>query len=60
MKKQFQVIVTFFSLLFMVSCSTENPISETTSIPIVTVPQTQAKSYNYLALGDSYTIGQSV
>jgi acyl-CoA thioesterase-1 len=60
MKKQFQVIVAFFSLLFMVSCSTENPISETTSIPIVTVPQTQAKSYNYLALGDSYTIGQSV
>jgi lysophospholipase L1-like esterase len=44
----------------MVSCSTENPISETTSIPIVTVPQTQAKSYNHLALGDSYTIGQSV
>lgn len=60
MKKQFQVIVAFFSLLFIASCSTESPIPETTPTPTVTVPQTQAKSYNYLALGDSYTIGQSV
>lgn len=60
MKKQFKVIIAFFSLLFIASCSTESPIPETTPTPTVTVPQTQAKSYNYLALGDSYTIGQSV
>ena len=60
MKKQFQVIVAFFSLLFIESCSTENPIPETTPNPIITAPQTPTKSYNYLALGDSYTIGQSV
>ncbi|MES2578143.1 MAG: GDSL-type esterase/lipase family protein [Bacteroidota bacterium] len=60
MKKQFQVIVAFFLLLFIASCSTESPIPETTPTPVITAPQTQAKSYNYLALGDSYTIGQSV
>ncbi|MDI5889380.1 MULTISPECIES: SGNH/GDSL hydrolase family protein [Flavobacterium] len=60
MKKQFQVIVAFFSLLFIASCSTESPIPETTLTPVITAPQTQAKSYNYLAIGDSYTIGQSV
>ncbi len=60
MKKQFQVIVAFFSLLFIVSCSTESPIPETTPTPVITAPQTQGKFYNYLAIGDSYTIGQSV
>ncbi|MFV8336132.1 SGNH/GDSL hydrolase family protein [Flavobacterium sp. RSP29] len=60
MKKQFQVIVALFLLLFMASCSTESPIPETSPTTIVTVPQTHAKSYSYLALGDSYTIGQSV
>lgn len=60
MKKQFQVIVAFFLLVFIAGCSTESPIPETTPTPIITAPQTQAKSYNYLALGDSYTIGQSV
>ncbi|MFV8371908.1 hypothetical protein [Flavobacterium sp. LB2P74] len=60
MKKQFQVIVALFLLLFMASCCTESPIPETPPTTIVTVPQTHAKSYSYLALGDSYTIGQSV
>ncbi|RKS12960.1 SGNH/GDSL hydrolase family protein [Flavobacterium sp. 120] len=60
MKKQFQVIVAFFSLLFIASCSTESPIPETTPTPVITAPQTPGKSYNYLAIGDSYTIGQSV
>ena len=70
MKKQFKIIVTFFLLLFIVGCSTENPISQTNPAPIVqnpannpvpiTVPQTQNQIFSYLALGDSYTIGQSV
>ena len=72
MKKQFQIIVTFFLLLLVVGCSTENPISATNPAPIVTnpattpdpspitVPQTQNQTFSYLALGDSYTIGQSV
>jgi lysophospholipase L1-like esterase len=72
MKNQFKIIVAFFLLLFIVSCSSENPIPRTTSAPIVsnptttpnpvviTVPQTQNQSFSYLALGDSYTIGQSV
>jgi acyl-CoA thioesterase-1 len=72
MKKQFQIIVALFSLILIVSCSTENPISGTNPAPIVTnptttsppviitVPQTQNQTFSYLALGDSYTIGQSV
>lgn len=71
MENQFKITVTFFLLLFMVSCSSENPIPKTSSAPIVsnpvtttpvvvTVPQTQNQTFSYLALGDSYTIGQSV
>ncbi|MFV8269308.1 SGNH/GDSL hydrolase family protein [Flavobacterium sp. GT2N3] len=60
MKKQFQLLVAFLSLLFIGSCSTENPVTEKAPTPIITMPQTQGKSFNYLALGDSYTIGQSV
>lgn len=66
MKKQFHIIVTLLLLLFIASCSSENPIPKTTSATtvtnptLITVPQTQNQTFSYLALGDSYTIGQSV
>ncbi len=44
-------IALFFCLVFNFSCSTDNE-SNTENI--------QPKNYKYLALGDSYTIGQSV
>lgn len=56
MKKYFQVVVAFFLLLFIASCSVENAVSE----PIPTASPIQGKAYSYLALGDSYTIGESV
>lgn len=56
MKKNFQVLVALFLLLIIVSCSVENDVSQT----IQTAPPIQGKAYTYLALGDSYTIGESV
>jgi len=51
----------FLPLLFAASCSTEAVITETTPTPTPTPSnQTEGKSYSFLALGDSYTIGQSV
>ena len=56
MKKHFQVLVAFFLLLFFVSCSVDNDVYQQTQ----TSPPIQGKAYTYLALGDSYTIGESV
>jgi acyl-CoA thioesterase-1 len=47
MKHLIKILFTFFAVLFLLGCSTENAL-------------TQPKNYKYLALGDSYTIGQSV
>jgi hypothetical protein len=55
MKKNFQVLVALFSLYLFSSCSVENDVSQ----PIQTATPTK-KPYTYLALGDSYTIGESV
>jgi len=44
-------IALFFCLLFFVSCSSDTNSS---------TENTEPKNYKYLALGDSYTIGQSV
>lgn len=71
MKPQFRQIVIVFLSIFLLSCSTEENASETAITPPVAIPPTTipnpeiptgpiAKSINYLALGDSYTIGQSV
>jgi len=71
MKPQFQQIVIVLLSIFLLSCSTEENPSDTTVItkpvtPPTTIPNPEiptghiAKSINYLALGDSYTIGQSV
>ena len=60
MTKHFQIIVTFYFSFLIGSCSTENTFIDSPPAPINTNPQTQGKLYTYLALGDSYTIGQSV
>lgn len=44
-------LVVFLSLFFVVSCSSDNASNNENNQP---------KNYKYLALGDSYTIGQSV
>jgi acyl-CoA thioesterase-1 len=68
-KNLFKLIIFPFLLLLVVSCSDgsdELVIPKSISpdpvlIPIPTpTPQTPPKEINYLALGDSYTIGQSV
>lgn len=65
MKPHFRQIVIVILSIFLLSCSsdeTSTPI--TTTPPVVTPPTTTnppiAGTVNYLALGDSYTIGQSV
>jgi lysophospholipase L1-like esterase len=71
MKLQFKQIVIVLFTGFIFSCNAENATDTdpvTTTPPVVTPPTTTiptptnpiAKTINYLALGDSYTIGQSV
>ncbi|MET3025228.1 SGNH/GDSL hydrolase family protein [Flavobacterium sp. UW10123] len=67
MKPHFKQIVIVILSIFLLSCSTEQSDSENISAPPATTPPTEevpttpiSKSVNYLALGDSYTIGQSV
>ena len=48
------VSIVFFILMATISCSTENQTDANPTAPA------QSKLYRYLALGDSYTIGQSV
>jgi len=67
MKPQFKEIVIVFLSLILLSCTSEEINSETpVKPPFVAPPATSvlttpvSSSINYLALGDSYTIGQSV
>lgn len=69
-KNLFKIVIASFLLLLVAGCSTgiaDDPVnpksllSGTVLIPIPkTTSQTQIKEVSYLALGDSYTIGQSV
>jgi len=66
----FKITIVSFLLLLLTGCSTDNtdnPVSPKSFLPetvLVPIPkpitETPAKAINYLALGDSYTIGQSV
>ncbi|SEA11829.1 Lysophospholipase L1 [Flavobacterium gillisiae] len=72
MKNKIKITIVTFLALFAVSCSTESPITETRLTSIaqqntanelpepIPVVKTRANPIQYLALGDSYTIGQSV
>lgn len=65
MRTTLKIIVTFFTFVITTSCSSENPIMEYEITPppktdsSLQLP-TRSETINYLALGDSYTIGQSV
>lgn len=66
MKPHFKQIVIVILSVFLLSCSSDetNSTPTTTTPPVVNPPTTSQppiqSSVNYLALGDSYTIGQSV
>ena len=61
MKSHFRQIVIVIFSIFSLSCSSEETTSETAAPPVTQVPVTPLQgSFHYLALGDSYTIGQSV
>lgn len=65
MKLDFKQIALVIFSGFLMSCSSDETSTPTTTTPPVVIPPTTpnppiASSVNYLALGDSYTIGQSV
>ncbi|TDW49952.1 lysophospholipase L1-like esterase [Flavobacterium sp. 270] len=67
MKTHFKQVVTFLFIILSLGCSSEEmPTDPTTPPPVVVTPPPTtptlpiSTSVNYLALGDSYTIGQSV
>lgn len=64
MKPDFKQIIIVILSGFLLSCSSDEPSSPIKTIPPIVNPPTTnppiSSSVNYLALGDSYTIGQSV
>ncbi len=65
-KHFFKVVITMFLLFLTASCTVDSPDDIVSAKPLsagtVSIPvgQTIVKDINYLALGDSYSIGQSV
>lgn len=63
MKILFKILTSCFLLFISISCN--NDIDDV-AVPVVSIPEPiptplpEAKAFSYLALGDSYTIGQSV
>ncbi|RVT79600.1 SGNH/GDSL hydrolase family protein [Flavobacterium sufflavum] len=64
MRTILKIVVTFFIFAIITSCSSENPIMQSETNPPSTDSSlqlpTKSGTINYLALGDSYTIGESV
>ncbi|HJS00093.1 MAG TPA: SGNH/GDSL hydrolase family protein [Flavobacterium sp.] len=64
MRTTLKIIVTFFVLVTTTSCSSENqPMASETAPPATDLSlqlPTRTETINYLALGDSYTIRESV
>jgi acyl-CoA thioesterase-1 len=65
MKLHFKPIVTLFFSVLLLSCNAEEMPKEPTAGPVIDAPVPNPNlpiksSVNYLALGDSYTIGHSV
>src|ERR1700749_2775390 len=60
MKPQFKQIVTVILSIFLLSCSADETTSDNPAPANPSTPVTIAGKIKYLALGDSYTIGQSV
>lgn len=64
MRTTIKIIVTFFTFVITTSCSSESPIMQSETKPPSTDSSlqlpTKPGTTNYLALGDSYTIGESV
>lgn len=59
MKLRTKITGFFLSLTLILSCSNDNAPEEQ-PIPEIPNPENPSREINYLALGDSYTIGQSV
>ena len=69
-KSLFKIVIAAFTVFLAASCSVDSTeeIVKLSAVPVGTVsitfsqtpPLVAVKGINYLALGDSYTIGQSV